>query len=81
MSSIALMHAYVRRANFIIKTRVKATSTRIRGETACLIASTRIHCGVGLDTNITKNSLNLFPEIPNFFSKYLEFFSNISKKF
>ena len=29
---------------------------------------------LGLDKNITKNHLNMFPEIPNFFSKYLEFF-------
>ena len=24
------------------------------------------------DTNITKNRLNMFPEIPDFFSKYLK---------
>ena len=29
---------------------------------------------LGLDKNITKNHLNMFPEIPNFFSKYLESF-------
>ena len=29
---------------------------------------------IGLDTNITKNHLNMFPEILNFFSKYLEKF-------
>ena len=32
---------------------------------------------LGLDTNITKNRLNMFPEIPNFFSKYLEKVLNI----
>ena len=29
---------------------------------------------LGLDKNITKNRLNMFSEIPNFFSKYLELF-------
>ena len=29
------------------------------------------------DTNITKNGLNMFPEIPDCFSKYLEKFLNI----
>ena len=29
---------------------------------------------LGLDTNITKNRLNMFPEIPNLFPKYLEIF-------
>ena len=32
-----------------------------------------------LDTNIMKNGPDMFPEIPNFFSKYLEKFLNISK--
>ena len=34
---------------------------------------------LGLDTNITKNRLNMFAEIPDFFSKYLESVLNISK--
>ena len=34
---------------------------------------------IGLDTNITKNCLNMFAEIPDFFSKYLENVLNISK--
>ena len=35
----------------------------------------------GLDTHIMKNRLNMFPEIPDFFSIYLEKVLNISKKF
>ena len=35
--------------------------------------------GVGLDTNITKNRLNMFPEIPDFFLKISKFFSKYLK--
>ena len=31
--------------------------------------------------NITKNGLNMFPEIPDFFSEYLEMFFEISRKY
>ena len=34
----------------------------------------KVNNGIGLDTNISKNRLNIFPEIPDFSSKYLEFF-------
>ena len=34
---------------------------------------------LGLDTNITKHRLNMFAEIPEFFSKYLEHVLNILK--
>ena len=33
---------------------------------------------IGLDTNITKNRLNMFPEIPLFFPKYLKLSGFIS---
>ena len=36
---------------------------------------------VALDTNITKNRLDMFLEIPNFFSTYLEKVLKISKIF
>ena len=46
------------------------SQTLFRGETSV---------GVGLDTNIKKNRPNIFPEIPDFFPKYLEKVLNISK--
>ena len=35
---------------------------------------------LGLDTNITKNRLNMFPEIPDFFLKISKFFSKYLEK-
>ena len=46
------------------------SQTLFRGETSG---------GVGLDTNITKNRLNMFPEIPDFFLKISKFFSKYLK--
>ena len=47
------------------------SQTLFRGETSG---------GVGLDTNITKNRLNMFPEIPDFFLKISKFFSKYLEK-
>ena len=46
------------------------SQTLFRGETSG---------GVGLDTDITKNRLNMFPEIPDFFLKISKFFSKYLK--
>ena len=43
------------------RTSALVSQTLFRGETSG---------GVGLHTNITKNPLNIFPEIPDVFSKY-----------
>ena len=46
------------------------SQTLFRGETSG---------GVGLDTDITKNRLNMFPETPDFFLKISKFFSKYLK--
>ena len=75
-SYTALTHKYLSFLLYSLWPPDKETQDPPPPPTSCVIWNqfAFLRIAIGLDTNITKNRLNMFREIPDFFKKYLKKF-------